>query len=188
MKQFFTAVFLMACAFGAIAGGVCTQDAKLCEDGISYVSRVPPACNFATCPAKEVIAGKVVGISDGDTVTLLAADKTSVRIRLAEIDAPEKSQAYGQASKASLSKMCFGKQAKAVVQDTDQYERKVARLFCDGVDANAEQVGRGMAWVYDKYVKDSSLYALQSEVKSAGVGLWQDKNPMPPWAYRRQNR
>lgn len=179
---------LLSLATSALANEVCIQDAKLCDDGVSWVARTAPDCQFAACPDTTVLQGKIVGVSDGDTVTMLQKGNTTVRIRLAEIDAPEKSQAHGQSAKASLSRLCYGKQAKAAVQDTDRYDRKVARLFCDGEDANAAQVRAGFAWVYEKYAKDQSLYAMQDSAKSARLGLWRDKSPTPPWEYRRQNR
>lgn len=93
----------------------------------------------------------VIGISDGDTLTVLDEDKQQVKIRLAEIDAPEKKQPFGTKSKQSLSDLCFGKQAEIIPQVKDRYKRTVARVRCAGVDANAEQVNRGMAWVYRQY-------------------------------------
>lgn len=126
----------------------------------------------------------VIGISDGDTLTALCNDHQQVKIRLAEIDAPEKKQAFGQRSKQSLSELCYKKNADIQVQTIDRYKRYVARVSCNGIDANAEQVRNGMAWVYDKYVTDRSLYALQSEARQAHLGLWSDLSPMPPWEFR----
>ena len=97
---------------------------------------------------------------------------------------PEKKQPFGNRSKQSLAEMCFKKQAEIKPQTKDRYGRTVARVICEGTDANAEQVKRGMAWVYDKYVKDKSLYALQDEAKAQKVGLWVDREPVPPWEYR----
>ena len=127
--------------------------------------------------------GKVVGVSDGDTITVLR-DRTQVKVRLLEIDAPEKAQAFGTKSKESLSEMCFGKTAELANKGKDRYGRTLARVTCDGVDANAEQVRRGMAWVYDRYVTDKSLYAVQEEAKAERLGLWHDGKPMPPWEWR----
>src|SRR5687767_7537460 len=109
----------------------------------------------------------VIGISDGDTLTVLNQEKQQVKIRLAEIDAPEKRQAFGTRSKQSLSELCFGKQAEVKPQVKDRYGRTVAHVSCDGVDANAEQVNRGMAWVYRRYAKDHNLYIVQHDAKVA---------------------
>lgn len=126
----------------------------------------------------------VISISDGDTLTVLCNDHEQIKVRLAEIDAPEKAQAFGQQSKQSLAEICFKKSADIHVQTTDRYHRSVARVFCNGVDANAEQVKQGMAWVYDRYVKDISLYALQIEARQAQRGLWAEPAPVPPWKWR----
>lgn len=131
-----------------------------------------------------IFIASVIGISDGDTLTVLH-ERQQIKIRLAEIDAPEKAQPFGVKSKQSLSDLCFGKQAEVVPQTRDRYGRTVARVRCDGIDANAEQVRRGMAWVYDRYVTDRSLYLLQEEARSARRGLWADPTPFPPWEWRK---
>ena len=129
--------------------------------------------------------GRVVNVADGDTITVLR-DRTQVKVRLLEIDAPEKAQAFGSKSKESLSEICFGKTAKLEGDSKDQYGRTLARVYCDGIDANAEQVRRGMAWVYVQYApKGSPLYAVQVDTKYARRGLWADNDPVPPWDCRR---
>lgn len=127
--------------------------------------------------------GKVVGVADGDTVTLLMSGR-QIRVRLAEIDAPEKRQPYGQRSKQSLSDLVYGKQVKVNQQDRDRYGRVVGRVYAGGLDVNAEQIKRGMAWIYRKYNRDRSLVALEQEARGAKRGLWSDLNPIPPWEYR----
>lgn len=140
-------------------------------------------------PIAQVVLASclVVSIADGDTLTALC-EHQQVKIRLAEIDAPEKKQAFGQRSKQSLAKLCFQKRAEIRPQATDRYHRTVARVICEGTDANAEQVKRGMAWVYDKYVKDRSLYALQDDARAHKIGLWSDADPVPPWEYRHSKK
>lgn len=142
-------------------------------------------------PSALAIAGQtceVVGVADGDTITALCQGNERLKIRLAEIDAPEKAQPFGMRSKQSLSDLCFGKQVEIAKQARDRYGRTVARIQCDGTDANAEQVRRGMAWVYDKYVKDHSLYQLQDKAKAEHIGLWVDSSPTQPWAWRKARR
>ncbi|WP_031436625.1 thermonuclease family protein [Methylobacter tundripaludum] len=129
-------------------------------------------------------SGTVVGISDGDTLTVLNAQKTQVKIRLAEIDAPESKQAFGTQSKQSLSDICFKKTVVVDDHGTDKYKRTLGRLRCDGVDANAEQVRRGMAWAYRQYLTDQSIADLEATAKSARTGLWADESPVPPWEFR----
>lgn len=135
----------------------------------------------------QAFTGKVVGVSDGDTITVLR-DRIQVKVRLLEIDAPEKAQAFGAKSKESLSEMCFGKTAELADKGKDRYGRTLARVTCDGVDANAEQVRHGMAWVYDRYVTDKSLYAVQEDAKAGRRGLWHDDYPVPPWEWRKTKR
>ena len=135
-----------------------------------------------------VFIATVISISDGDTLTVLKADKQQVKIRLAEIDAPEKGQPFGAQATQSLSDLCFGKQATVVPRSKDPYDRTIAHVSCNGIDANSAQVNRGMAWVYRKYAKDHNLYMLEHEAKRHKRGLWADKSPTPPWQWRKSPR
>lgn len=151
-------------------------------------NRVLVAIAFAvltTVSSADTLTGRVVGVSDGDTITLLV-ERQQLKVRLVEIDAPEKAQAFGNRSKQSLSDMCFDKEAQILEKGKDRYGRTLGRVSCDGIDANAEQVRRGMAWVYDNYVTDHALYQLQNEAKAASRGLWSDPDPVPPWDWRRR--
>jgi endonuclease YncB( thermonuclease family) len=139
-------------------------------------------------PAAAERVCKVVGIADGDTMTVLCAEREQVKIRIAEIDAPEKKQPFGTRSKQSLSDLCFGKQAEVFPEKTDRYGRMIARVKCDGTDASAHQVQTGMAWVYDRYVTDRSLYPLQDLARSGRRGLWVEAGVMPPWKWRKKGR
>ena len=138
-------------------------------------------------PAHADFVGRVVAITDGDTLTVLAGHE-QVKIRLVEIDAPEKNQSFGNRSKQSLSDMCFDKEAQIQEKGKDRYGRSLGRVNCAGIDVNAEQVKQGMAWVYDKYVTDHSLYRLQDVAKAAKRGLWADASPVPPWEWRHKAR
>lgn len=143
--------------------------------------------------AAETLSGKVVGVSDGDTIKLLVGGNKEVRVRLAGIDAPEKAQDFGQVSKKSLSDMVFGRQVSVEVQDTDRYGRTVGWVSIDGGDVNAAQVQRGMAWVYRQYVDASSRYGqalldLEANAKTRRAGVWGGNSPIPPWEFRRTAR
>lgn len=132
-------------------------------------------------------SAKVVGVSDGDTITVLRQGNEQVKVRLYGIDAPESSQPHGKASKANLSDMVFGKVVEIEPTDTDRYGRTVGRVIVGGVDANAEQIKAGYAWLYRQYCKGSlcSKWAdLESTAKASKAGLWADKSPMPPWEWR----
>jgi endonuclease YncB( thermonuclease family) len=135
----------------------------------------------------QALSGKVVRVSDGDTLTLLI-DRKPVTVRLTEIDAPEKKQAFGERSRQSLADLCAAQPATVRTSGKDRYGRVLGRVECKGLDANAEQVRRGMAWVFDRYVTDRSLYALQNEARAAHLGLWADKTPTAPWTWRAQNK
>lgn len=138
-------------------------------------------------PRMLQMQGRVVSVADGDTLTLLDGEKQT-RIRLAEIDAPERGQPYSQKSKQSLLQMCQGKIATANVTGTDHYGRVIARVFCGNQDTSAEQVRLGLAWVYDQYAQDKQLYRLQEQAQSNKIGLWTYSNPVAPWEWRKRNR
>lgn len=138
--------------------------------------------------AGSVFEGRVVGVADGDTITVLTDGRESIRIRLAEIDAPEKSQAFGQRSKQALSDMVFGKTVRVEQKDVDRYGRVVGRIFIGGTDVNAEQVRQGMAWAYRQYLRDTTLITVEKEAREARRGLWSDPHPVPPWEYRHGGR
>ena len=134
------------------------------------------------------IVGLVVGISDGDTLTVLDSANRQHRVRLAAIDAPERAPAFGSRSRQSLAELCFRKEAQVLATGRNR-DRVVGSVICAGVDAGAAQVERGMAWVYRQYApKRSPLYGLEAEARKRRVGLWQDKDPLEPWAFRRANR
>lgn len=143
---------------------------------------------FATAAATsaEELSGRVVGVIDGDTIDLLATGDHVIRVRLSEIDAPERSQSWGKKSKQHLSSLCFGKQATVDNRGMDRYQRVIGRVWCSGRDANSAQVEAGMAWVYRQYAKDPELFALEAKAKQMGLGLWGDRNPVPPWEWRRK--
>lgn len=128
----------------------------------------------------------VVAITDGDTLKA-RCDGEQITVRLAEIDAPEKRQPWGQRSKQNLSLLCYMQQAEIKIQDRDRYGRAVARVICAGLDANAEQVRSGMAWVYRRYSKDPAMIAIETAAKEAKRGLWSDPSPTPPWEWRKLN-
>lgn len=143
---------------------------------------------LACLPAQgETLQGKVVSVSDGDTLTILV-ERKQIRVRLSEIDAPEMKQAYGRRSRESLGELCGRHAAVVRTAGKDRFGRMVGRVQCGGVDANAEQVRRGMAWVFDRYVTDRSLYALQDGARVARLGLWSDATPTAPWDWRAQRR
>lgn len=141
-----------------------------------------PAARAAT-----EFTGRIVSIADGDTLTVLRG-RQRVKVRLVEIDAPERGQPFGGRSTESLRMLCADGTARVVVTGEDQYQRTLGRVWCGGVDINVEQVRRGMAWVYDQYVMDRGLYAVQAAARADGEGLWAEPAPVPPWMWRRGMR
>lgn len=141
----------------------------------------------------ETITGRVVGVSDGDTLTILVdkgATKTPVKIRLAEIDTPESKQPWGTRAKQALSDLAYNKQARAEVETTDRYGRKVAKVFVNDDWVNARLVKDGHAWVYRQYSKSRELLRLEDEARTAKRGLWglPESQRTPPWEWRRGNQ
>jgi endonuclease YncB( thermonuclease family) len=129
--------------------------------------------------------GTVVSVVDGDSLTVQDARKRRYRVRLAEIDAPERQQAYYAKSGQSLYRLCFRKAARVEWQEKDAHQRYVGQVTCADVDANAEQVRRGMAWVSPKFTRPGSpLYELEAYARIRGLGLWADPRPVPPWDWR----
>ena len=130
------------------------------------------------------IVGKVVSVHDGDTLTLLV-DRRQVKVRLASIDAPELGQAFGRASREELASICAGGTAFVLEQGRDRYGRTLGNVRCGSWDANAEQVRRGMAWVYTQYAPAGSpLYALEGQARRERRGLWSEPEPVAPWTWR----
>lgn len=144
-------------------------------------------CLLAAQTVSADFSGKVVGVSDGDTITVLK-DQEQVKVRLVEIDAPEKGQAYGNRSKQTLSELVLGKQVEIRERGTDRYGRTLGHINQSGLDVNAEMVRRGMAWVYVKYARDRGLSQIEVEAREQRRGVWADKNPIPPWEWRRARK
>jgi endonuclease YncB( thermonuclease family) len=140
------------------------------------------------------VLGKVVGVTDGDTLTLFDEAKQQYRVRLAGIDAPERGQAFGQASKRHLSALAFGQIAIANCHKIDQYGRYVCLVRVDGVDVGLAQVKAGLAWHYKKYAHEQTesereAYAsAEEQAQESRRGLWSDPKPIAPWEWRHPGR
>jgi endonuclease YncB( thermonuclease family) len=140
----------------------------------------------------NTLSGKVVGVADGDTITVLDEHNTQHRIRLAGIDAPEKKQDFGNVSKQTLSNMVFNENVEINWDKEDRYGRIIGKVLVNGVDVNLKQIKLGMAWFYRKYqnelILEDRLNYLHAEEYALNnkVGLWQLKNPEAPWDFRKQ--
>ena len=140
------------------------------------------AANHAK-PARSLTgyAGRVL---DGDTF-YMQIDGQPTRVRLAQIDTPERGQPFGRRAGQSLQNMIEGVPVTISWRTLDNRGRPIAQVVANGIDVNAEQVRRGFAWVYRQYATDRSLDALEAEARKAGRGLWADANPVPPWEWRK---
>ena len=134
----------------------------------------------------RAVAGKVVAVAAGDTLTVLDADKVQHKVRLHGIDTPERKQSYGTKARQALADLVFGKQVIVDVVDRDRYKRLVGKVAVDGSDVNRKLVLDGFAWQYRQYDKSKAMADAQAEAQEAKRGLWADPDPPPPWEYRRK--
>jgi micrococcal nuclease len=133
--------------------------------------------------------GKVVAITDGDTVVCLNGNNEQTKIRLFGIDAPEKKQAFGTKSRQFIADLVFGKIVDVSVVGTDRYGRTIARIFYKGKDAGLLSIQNGFAWHYKKYAPHETIYAEAQEwARENKLGLWVDADPVPPWEFRRSKK
>lgn len=148
-------------------------------------SSASPEVSNAANSALVDFSGNVVKISDGDTVQVMR-DGRAVKIRLYGIDAPEKTQAFGQRAKQFTGEAVFGKVVTVKVHDTDRYGRTVAEIIePDGKSLNEELVRAGLAWWYRNFAKKEQRFeVLEQEARAAKRGLWADAHPVPPWEFR----
>lgn len=149
---------------------------------------------LTTATHAETLTGRVVGIADGDTLTLLDATKAQYKVRLAGIDSPEKGQAFGQVCKKSLSDLAYDRVATVESSKQDRYGRLVGKVLVEGRDVNLEQLRRGCGWHYKKYQNEQSLddrlayNSAEETARNGKIGLWTDNAPVPPWDFRRAKK
>ncbi len=168
----------------------------------SCAPRFKQSGSYQPLPAEEGLrpdpalpaAGKVIGISDGDTLTVLDSHQQRQRIRLQGIDAPEKKQAYGQSCKTGLSALAAGQTAQLSAYKRDQYGRIIAKVTVNGKDVALEQIRAGCGWHYKAFAREQSredraaYAAAEATARTAHLGLWAEKSPLAPWDYRRKHR
>lgn len=145
---------------------------------------------YSLISAANPITGKVVNVRDGDTVTLLLDNSTTIKVRLSEIDAPEKNQPWGQKSKEALTLLVATKSVSVFINGKDRYGRTLGTLLIGEENINKLMVKHGNAWAYTKYVVDQEYFDLQAYAKTQKAGLW-TLNPdqiTPPWEWRKKKR
>jgi endonuclease YncB( thermonuclease family) len=138
----------------------------------------------ATTALADEFNAKVIAVLDGDTLLVLR-DGAKVKIRMANIDAPEKDQTFGMQSRQSLADMVLKKQVHINSQAVDQYGRVVGLVTLDGRNINEEQVKRGMAWEYSHFHSEKAYIALQKNAQQTHSGLWAQASPQAPWLWRK---
>lgn len=140
----------------------------------------------------EKLTGTVIGISDGDTLTILTPEKEQIKIRLAGIDAPEKTQPYGQKSKQILSDEVFDQTVEVETKELDKYGRTIGYVFLGEKNINLKMITQGGAWAYRQYLspQDASFIEAESQARLNKIGLWslQEDQILPPWEFRRRNQ
>jgi endonuclease YncB( thermonuclease family) len=153
-----------------------------------FIFVIPVALASITGPAAADLTGKVIGVSDGDTLTVLVSNRP-VKVRISDIDAPESKQPFGTRSRQHLASICHGKPAWVIDKGRDRYKRTLGQVSCAGVDAASAQVRAGMAWVFTKYAAaNSPLYELEKKAREGRMGLWSDPYARAPWEWRQARR
>jgi endonuclease YncB( thermonuclease family) len=142
----------------------------------------------------DILTGRIVGVSDGDTVTLLDGQNRQTKIRLTGIDAPEKKMPFGQRAREHLSDLVFDKAVKVETEKLDRYGRTLGKIVVNNRDMNLAMIQGGFAWHYKKYQSQQSssdrlLYAhAEAQARQHRAGLWRDPQPVPPWEWRNSGR
>jgi endonuclease YncB( thermonuclease family) len=143
---------------------------------------------YSAISLAESYTAKVIGITDGDTLKVLTTQSQQVKIRLAEIDCPERGQRWGKKAKQALSDSTFNKMVTIQPVTQDRYGRTVATVLVDGENVNKALVQQGHCWVYRKYVQDTEFFDLENEAREYKLGLWglPEAERVPPWEWRRR--
>ena len=170
-------------ALAAMGSVLCLASVAACDQLAAVVGQGGASSQLE---AAVSFRATVVGVSDGDTLTMLDATDQQHTIRLAEIDAPERGQPWGDRSRQALSTLVFGQRVSVQQTDTDRYGRVVARVFGDGQDVNRAMVNDGHAWAYRQYLTDQTLLATEARARGERRGLWSmsDAQTVPPWDWR----
>lgn len=143
---------------------------------------------LATILVAETITGKVISVTDGDTIKILDEKNKVYKIRLNDIDAPEKKQAFGNKSKENLSKYIAGENVRVEYYKLDKYKRILGTVYFKDKDINKQQIIDGYAWVYKKYSKNNEYINQERISKNHKRGLWKDEKPIEPWEYRKMKK
>lgn len=136
----------------------------------------------------EVFFARVVGVQDGDSITVLTQAKQRIQVRLDGIDAPEMGQDFGRRAKEALSKLIFSRTIMLKPTSQDRYGRTIAVVYLGEQNINLEMIRLGLAWHYTQYNDDPLFQVAERFARERRIGLWSHNNPIPPWEWRRQRR
>ena len=135
----------------------------------------------------KYVTGRVVKVTDGDTVTLLASGNKEVKVRLDGIDAPEKGQDFGEKSRQFLASMVAGKTVRVHYKSKDRYGRILGTVFIGNMNVNEEMIRNGLAWPY-YYNRNKNYRKLQAEAKAKKLNIWSAKSPVDPYDFRKNRK
>lgn len=146
--------------------------------------------SFVSYANPVIIEGKVISVYDGDTLAILTREGEKRKVRLADIDAPERKQPWGDKAREALSKMCLNVTAKVKILDKDFYGRIIGKVYCNGVYANMEMVKNGHVWAYREYLRDERFLIEEIEARKGKKGLWSlpEEERIAPWKWRENSR
>lgn len=136
----------------------------------------------------NVINGIVIKVADGDTITVLTSDKKELKVRLKNIDAPEKKQEYGTQARKFTTSLVFGRNVELKISGKDKYNREIAEVFINGLNINKEIVKQGYAWAYREHLDDKSYIELEQYARKNRLGLWNSPNPIKPSEWRKGDK
>jgi len=139
--------------------------------------------------SNDLMAARVISVTDGDNLTVIGSDNKQVLIRLHGLDCPELPQPFGEKAKEFTSNLCFGKIIMYRMIGIDRFDRTIAGVFLeDGKELNLEILKAGLAWCYGRHLKRQDYADAEEGARKAGIGLWADKEPTPPWEWRKDRR
>ncbi|MBT9548597.1 MAG: thermonuclease family protein [Candidatus Sericytochromatia bacterium] len=182
------------CCDGTLLSDKCAPYYPSCEakPATPAVTQKPSKPSKPAAPNKakgQTFSGRVVGVSDGDTITVLDIETNAqYKIRLNGVDSPESKQPFGEKAKQFTSILVFSKLVAIAVADKDRYGRLVGNVTIGQKNLSEELVKAGFAWHYTQYSKSQILAKMESEARAAKRGLWADPKPVPPWEFRKAKR
>lgn len=147
-----------------------------------FIATVPASCR------EEIITGKVVRISDGDTFVLLTANNKQVKIRLYGVDAPEKSQDFGTVSREYLGKLLQDMEIVVLSKGKDKFGRVIGLVSAGSVNVNEAMLKAGLVWHFKKYDANPAWASFEQKARAQRIGLWIQPNAIPPWEFRDQKK